>query len=151
MKIWIYLIFITFLPGIELRGSIPIAILYYKENILLSFVIITLVNILLIPIVFLLWHYILILAEKIPFIKRYLDNIQGRARRFIDKYGFLGLMLFVAIPLPGTGAYTGAFAAEIFKMNKKKAFIAVAMGVIIAAVIVTLASAGVISIKIIGR
>ncbi len=147
MKIWIYLIFITFLPGIELRGSIPIAILYYKENILLSFVIITLVNILLIPIVFLLWHYILILAEKIPFIKRYLDNIQGRASRFIDKYGFLGLMLFVAIPLPGTGAYTGAFAAEIFKMNKKKAFIAVAMGVIIAGVIVTLASAGVISIK----
>ena len=147
MKIWIYLIFITFLPGIELRGSIPIAILYYKENVLLSFVIITLVNILLIPIVFLLWHYILILAEKIPFIKRYLDNIQGRASRFIDKYGFLGLMLFVAIPLPGTGAYTGAFAAEIFKMNKKKAFIAVAMGVIIAGVIVTLASAGVISIK----
>ena len=151
MKIWIYLIFITFLPGIELRGSIPIAILYYKENILLSFVIITLVNILLIPIVFLLWHYILILAEKIPFIKRYLDNIQGRAGRFIDKYGFLGLMLFVAIPLPGTGAYTGAFVAEIFEMNKKKAFIAVTMGVIIAAVIVTLASAGVISIKIIGR
>ena len=151
MKIWIYLIFITFLPGIELRGSIPIAILYYKENVLLSFVIITLVNILLIPIVFLLWHYILILAEKIPFIKRYIANIQGRASRFIDKYGFLGLMLFVAIPLPGTGAYTGAFVAEIFEMNKKKAFIAVAMGVIIAGVIVTLASAGVISIKIIGR
>lgn len=155
MKIWIYLIFITFLPGIELRGSIPLAILYYKENVLLSFTIITVANILLTPIAFLMWHYILVLAEKIPIVKKYLErylaNVQRRSKRFIDKYGFLGLMLFVAIPLPGTGAYTGAFVAEIFEMNKKKAFIAIAMGVVIAGIIVTLASAGIISIRLIGK
>ncbi len=145
------MIFITFLPGIELRGSIPIAILYYKENVLLSFTVITFVNIFLIPIVFLLWHYILILAEKIPFVKKYLANIQRRAKRFIDKYGFWGLMIFVAIPLPGTGAYTGAFAAELFEIDKKRAFIAIALGVVIAGIIVTLASTGIISFKMIGK
>jgi len=50
----------------------------------------------------------------------------------MDKYGFWGLMIFVAIPLPGTGAYSGSIAALILGMNKVKAFISISLGVIIA-------------------
>ncbi|HIB85266.1 MAG TPA: ligand-binding protein SH3, partial [Chromatiaceae bacterium] len=56
---------------------------------------------------------------------------------YIDKYGFWGLMVFVMIPLPVTGAYTGSFAAWIFGVKRRKAFLAVSLGVLIAGVIVT--------------
>ena len=55
----------------------------------------------------------------------------------IEKYGFWGLMIFVMIPLPVTGAYSGSFAAWLFNIPKKKAFLAVSLGVIMAGIIVT--------------
>jgi len=64
----------------------------------------------------------------------------------MDKYGFWGLMIFVAIPLPGTGAYSGSIAALILGMNKVKAFISISLGVIIAGIIVALATTGVVKL-----
>lgn len=58
----------------------------------------------------------------------------------IQKYGFWGLMIFVMIPLPGTGAYLGTIAASIFKIERQKAFWAVSIGVTIACIIMALAS-----------
>ena len=58
----------------------------------------------------------------------------------IEKWGFWGLMIFVMIPLPVTGAYTGSFAAWLFNLRKRDAFLAVSLGVIIAGIIVTLIS-----------
>ncbi len=142
----LYLIVITFVPGVELRGAIPLAITVYKMSPLVAFLIITFVNILIIPVVFLLWDLALFLARKIKFIDIYLKKLDARSRSVIEKYGFWGLTLFVAVPLPGTGAYTGAFIAEIFGMEKKKAFWAVALGVLIAGIIVTLLTTGALSV-----
>ncbi len=58
----------------------------------------------------------------------------------IEKYGFWGLMVFVMIPLPGTGAYLGTIAASIFKIERKKAFWAVSLGVFISCIIMAIAS-----------
>ena len=58
----------------------------------------------------------------------------------IEKYGFWGLMIFVMIPLPGTGAYVGTIAAAIFKIERRKAFWAVSLGVIISCIIMAIAS-----------
>ncbi len=142
----LYLIVITFVPGVELRGAIPLAITVYKMSPLVAFLIITFVNILIIPVVFLLWDLALFLARKIKFIDIYLKKLDARSRSVIEKYGFWGLTLFVAVPLPGTGAYTGAFIAEIFGMEKKKAFWAVALGVLIAGIVVTLLTTGALSV-----
>ena len=60
----------------------------------------------------------------------------------IDRYGFLGLMLFVGIPLPGTGAWTGSLVASLFDMDLKKASIAILFGICLAAVIMTVFSYG---------
>ena len=60
----------------------------------------------------------------------------------IDRYGFLGLMLFVGIPLPGTGAWTGSLVASLFDMDLKKASISILLGIFLAAVIMTLFSYG---------
>lgn len=58
----------------------------------------------------------------------------------IQKYGFWGLMIFVMIPLPGTGAYMGTIAAAIFKISRKKAFLAISIGVFISCVVMAIAS-----------
>ena len=62
----------------------------------------------------------------------------------IEKYGYLGLMLFVAVPLPGSGAWTGCFIASLLDMDKKKSFIAALLGVCIAAVIMMIFSFGIL-------
>lgn len=60
----------------------------------------------------------------------------------IDRYGFLGLILFVGIPLPGTGAWTGSLVASLFDMDLKKASISILLGIFLAAVIMTVVSYG---------
>ena len=60
----------------------------------------------------------------------------------IDRYGFLGLVLFVGIPLPGTGAWTGSLVAALFDMDLKKASVSILLGIFLAAVIMTLVSYG---------
>ena len=63
----------------------------------------------------------------------------------IEKLGFWGLVLFVGVPLPGTGAWTGCLIATILRMDKKKAFLAAALGVIMASIIMMLISYGVLA------
>lgn len=60
----------------------------------------------------------------------------------IDRYGFFGLMLFVGIPLPGTGAWTGSLVAALFDMDLKKASVSILLGIFLAAVIMTAISYG---------
>lgn len=147
----LYGILLTLVPSIELRGSIPLLLLAYKKSFYYA-ILITGINILITPIVFLLWDLFLVIAKKVNILNRfvnfYLKNLQKRSQKTIEKYGFWGLMFFVAIPLPGTGAYSGALIAEIFGMNKLKAFIAISLGVIIAGLIVTLAVLGIIPLRI---
>lgn len=62
----------------------------------------------------------------------------------IEKYGYLGLLLFVGIPLPGTGAWTGAGLAVLLNLNKKKAFVSIMLGVILASIIMSILSYGIL-------
>ncbi len=147
MKGFLHLLVLTFVPGIELRGSLPLSILYYHNSPFVSFFVLTTFNILIVPVVFLLWDVAIFLADKIKIIDIYLAKLRRRSEKAVEKYGFWALALFVAIPLPGTGAYTGAFIAELFGMNKRKAFLSVAIGVFIAGLLVMLMSVGVFSLR----
>ena len=150
LKAWFYLFFVTFLPAVELRGSIPLAIASYKLPVIPSTIVITIANILITPLVFLLYDLFIWISHKIPFldrfVKNYLTNLQKRAQPYMDKYGFWGLMIFVAIPLPGTGAYSGSLAALIFGMNKMKAFVSISLGVILAGIIIALVTTGAVKL-----
>ena len=70
---------------------------------------------------------------------RYVHRTLNRAEEKVRKYGYWGVMLFVAIPLPVTGAYTGTLAAWLLKLDIKKAFWFLALGVVIAGIIVSIA------------
>jgi len=83
------------------------------------------------------------LLMKIKSIKKILVKIENKAlkkKTQIDKYGYLGLLLFVGIPLPGTGAWTGALLAILLNLDKKKSFIYILLGVILASIIMSIVS-----------
>ena len=76
---------------------------------------------------------------------RYLERVRSRGRPIVEKYGLLGLALFVAVPLPVTGAYTGTILSWLLNMEWRRSFLGVAIGVVIAGVIVTCVTLGIIA------
>jgi uncharacterized membrane protein len=131
----------SFLPISELRGGIPIAYLS-GNSLLLSFLACTLVNILVVPLFWLFLDEINHLLMRNEFYSRIFTKNVERARRkiqkSIEKYEYIGLMIFIAIPLPLTGAYTGVLGAWALGMERRKAIVYSIFGVIIAGMIVSL-------------
>jgi uncharacterized membrane protein len=137
----------TVLPISELRGGIPLGISLGLDP-LFTFFIAVIANVLIFfPIFFALRLFYDKLLSRIPLFNKYLDNLRKRGKPKVEKYGFWGLTLFVAIPLPITGAYTGTILAWLLGMDWKKAFPAVGLGVIVAGVVVLLITLGIISIS----
>lgn len=133
-------IIVATLPIAELRGSIPLAILQFKFPWLKAFVLSIFGNML--PIIpwILFLNYFQGKLMRFALINRFFTWLFARTRRkgkLIEEYETLGLMLFVSIPLPITGAWTGAIAAFIFGIRFRHAMLAITIGVIIAGVIVT--------------
>ncbi|HBE90189.1 MAG: hypothetical protein A3E37_05240 [Candidatus Andersenbacteria bacterium RIFCSPHIGHO2_12_FULL_46_9] len=138
---------IAMLPVGELRGAIPVAILVYKIPWPLAMVIAIAGNML--PVYFLLLFFEAVtnwLMQRFHWAKRLFDWLFERTRRKLNKqvkkYGYWALAIFVAIPLPATGAWTGAMAAFVFGLPEKKSFLAILLGVCLAAIIVTLVTIG---------
>jgi len=142
----IEVLMVSAMPLSELRGGIPLA-LYLGFSPLESYILAVLGNLIPVP-------FILLLLDKIKNIKiKFISKIYlatttriEKRRSIIEKYGYVGLMLFVAVPLPITGAWTGSLLAFLLGLNKLKSFIAISVGVSLAGIIVTLTSVGVLHI-----
>lgn len=147
-------ILITFatsmVPVLELRAAIPAAVAM-GLNIVPAYIVSVVGNLLPIPFIIL-------------FIRKIFEWMRGRNKKFkaivekleakaeknkekVLKYEFWGLVLLVAVPLPGTGAWTGALVAAMMDMQLKRAMPAIAIGVMIAGLVVSLATCGVIGFK----
>ena len=130
-------------PISELRGAIPWAILEYHFPWYYAFLLAVIGNILPVPFILLFLSNVSRLLSRIGIINRILQWFFENTRRrgtFIQKYHRLGLMLFVAIPLPITGACTGSIAAVLLGVEFKHAFLSICAGILIAGVIVTCAT-----------
>jgi len=135
---------VTLSPITELRGGIPLGI-SLGLNPLFTFFITVIANALLFfPIFLVLCQFSDKLLSRFQIFNRYLDDVRRKGNPKVAKYGFLGLTLLVAIPLPVTGVYTATILSWLLGMNWRKAFLAIGLGVIIAGVIVLLATLGVI-------
>jgi len=144
MKDIALVILVTLSPISELRGGIPLGIAL-GLNPALVFVIAIVANALLFfPIFFALKLFYHRLSPRFPLLTRHLEKVKEKGKPKVDKYGFLGLTLFVAIPLPVTGVYTATFLSWLLGMEWKKAFPAIGLGVVIAGVIVLLVTLGVL-------
>ncbi len=131
---------LSVLPISELRGAIPYA-LANKMPLWLAYVFCVGLNSLVGPAVYIFLGTVHKLLYRIAFYKNFFDRFIERSRKKmkdkVEKYGYLGLAVFVAIPLPVTGAYTGTLGAFILGMERKKALLAIALGVVAAGVIVS--------------
>jgi len=141
-------IFLTALTPIgELRASIPLGLTVFHQPIWIVFVVSIIGN--MIPPMLILWLFPKIsqwLMAKSRLMNRFLTWLFERTRKKtkdkIERYGDLALIIFVAIPLPNTGAWTGALAAWLFGIPFKKAVPNIFYGVLIAGVVVTLITTG---------
>lgn len=150
MKNILIAILLSLSPVSELRGGLPYAL---SEGVdpLLSFIICVAANIIIIPLLFIFLSTLHKTFLRYKFYKRIfnrgLASMNKKASLFEKRYSMLGytaLTLFTAIPFPTTGAYTSTFIAWLLGLNKLKSGIAIAIGVIIAGIIVLMASLGVI-------
>lgn len=133
-------VIIAMLPILELRGAIPIAINTLAMPWYHALPLALIGNMLPVPFILLFLAGITRGLSRIGFCRRFLDWLFERTRRrgrIIERYQRIGLVLFVAIPLPVTGAWTGSLAASIFGLKLKHAFLAIFAGVLIAGTIVT--------------
>ncbi len=145
---------ITLIPAFELRASIPYGILQGSVSLpfhitvtgmgmhfFTVFIICAIANIFLGTLLYPCLTYIHRIFERIPIISKLWQRIiarsQSRLAPYVSKYGTIGIALFIAVPLPGSGSYSGALGAYILGLNYRQFFIANIIGVLIAAIAVT--------------
>ena len=138
------LIWITFLPFLELRASIPYGIIKANLDWFLVFFVCIITNIFLGIILYPLLGKIIKIFTKISIIdkcyQKYVEKTQKKIHATVEKYGEWAVAIFIGIPLPGSGVYSGALAAYLIGLNYKKFIIANIIGVLIAGIIVTIIS-----------
>ena len=133
---------ISMVPILELRGGMIAAALFGLPW-LRALLFCVIGNMLPMPFVLLLIDKIFDLLKKTKTFRPIVEKLEQRAlghREKIEKYEFWGLVLFVGIPLPGTGGWTGSLAAALMGLRFKKAFPAVILGILLAATIMSLVS-----------
>ena len=140
---------ISLMPILELRGGL-IAAALIGLNPVSSYIISIIGNI--IPVPFILFLMTKILNKmrncNIKIFNKFaafLDNKVEKHKGQIEKFGYLGVVLFVGIPLPGTGAWTGTLIASVLELDKKKTFGAVLIGIFMASIIMMLLSFGILA------
>lgn len=159
LKKYLIVLLVSMVPLIELRGAIPISQLPEMTlplvgtigmdlPIIPSYIICIIGNMLPVPIIYLFARKVLEWGKNKPVVGKFftfcLEKGEKGGRKLTEKAGrgtFVALLLFVGIPIPGTGAWTGTLAASILDMDFKSTIIAVMLGVLLAGVIMMTASA----------
>ncbi len=140
---------VSMVPLVELRGAIPIGVAYGLPIVPL-YIVSIIGNMIPVPFIFFFARKILVWGADKPVIGKFfkfcLEKGEKGGKKLQSKAGkglFWALLLFVGIPLPGTGAWTGTLAASLLDMDFKSSVIAIMLGVVLAGLIMGLASAGV--------
>jgi len=135
------IVIITLTPPFELRASIPYGILVAREPWAPVVLVAAVVNILLGPILYFLLDNLLHLLLRLRLFdnlwRRTIVRTQRKIHPLVEKYGTLGLGLFIGVPLPGSGVYSGAFGGYLLGFSRREFYLATVIGVLIAAAAVT--------------
>lgn len=141
---YVYIFLISLLPIIELRGAIPVAAVM-GLNPFASYIVSVIGNLVPVPFILLFITRFCEFLKKVKYLNKlplWLEKKVAKNEGKITKYKNWGLLIFVAIPLPGTGAWTGALVASFLSYKFKDAFLSILAGVLIAGFIMTAASYG---------
>lgn len=140
---------ISMVPLIELRGAIPYGLGFGLAP-LPTYALAIVGNCLPVPIILFFVKRVLFWMQgcSVELFRRVADFVIRKAQKNrdrVEKYAALGLFLFVAIPLPGTGAWTGSLVAAMFDMKKRYAFLSIFLGVLTAGIIMSLITGGILA------
>lgn len=147
LKNYLWVFFLSMVPVLELRAAIPIGATLGLEWVA-NYLICVIGNMIPVPIILLFVRHVLEWMKKIPRLDKIALWVENKAQKNtpkVQKYASLGLLIFVALPLPGTGAWTGALVAATLDMRMKYAIPSIFCGVLIAGLIMSLASYGLVS------
>jgi len=143
---------VSMVPVVELRGAIPIGV-SMGVPVIRAYIIAVIGNMIPVPFIYFFARKILVWGKDKKYTGRFftfcLEKGESGGKKLMAKAGagtFLALLIFVGIPLPGTGAWTGTLAASILKMDFKKSILAVMLGVLLAGVIMATVSGGIYSV-----
>ena len=146
LKKYLWVFFVSMVPLIELRGAVPIS-QALKLPVIPSFIIAIIGNMLPVPVIYLFPRKVLLWGADKPVIGKFfswcIEKGEKGGKKLQEKAGrglFVALLLFVGIPVPGTGAWTGTLAASILDMDFKSTVAAVMLGVLLAGVIMMVVS-----------
>lgn len=145
MKIFLSTMLMAMVPVIELRGAIPFGVaagISVKQALTCAII----GNLIPIPFILLFLRKVFLWMRKIsPGFENIVEKLESRAKSkkgIVDKYEIIGLIILVAIPLPGTGAWTGALVATVLDIRMRRALPAITVGVIIAGILVSVVTYG---------
>lgn len=140
MKEFIEVLLLSMVPLIEQRGAIPLGIIVYNLNPLAVFAVSFLGSLVPVPFILFFFSYIFEWLGKTRILKWFYDFIERKVekgRGKVEKYEKWGLLIFVAIPLPTTGLWTGSMVAAFLKMDKKKSAVYIILGGLVSAAVIT--------------
>ncbi len=144
----LYVLLAAALPVVELRGAIPLGValgLSPWESFLLAL----LGNLLVAPVALLLLPWAVEAATRVPVLRRAWEALEARVRlrgeEQVQRLGALGLFLFVAVPLPGTGAWSGSVLAVVLGLKRRYALLAISLGVVAAGLLTLLLTGGAVA------
>ena len=143
IKAILWLVAVTLIPALELRASIPVGIFGLAETV--SWPVVVLICV--VANIILGWVVFLVMGPVFTFLRKWrwfenriwpiLEKTQHKIHPYVEKYGEIGVAVFIGIPLPGSGVYTGAFGSYLLGLDRRKFAIANIIGVLIAAAAVT--------------
>jgi len=143
---------LTISPVFELRGGLPIVVEYAVNGVSVwpYFLLVLALNIGVIFLIFLFFDFVHGVLMRLRWYRKVVGGVLRRLQKKIDRveskmdrWGYFALMFFVAVPFPGTGAWTGAMVAWVMGLDRVKSFFAIAAGVVIAGLLVLLFSLGI--------
>ena len=145
MRVFFSTILMAMVPVIELRGAIPFGVaagISVKQALVCAII----GNLISIPFILLFLRRVFVWMRKISTgFENLVEKLELRAKRkkgIVDKYEIIGLIILVAIPLPGTGAWTGALVATVLDIRMRRALPAITIGVVIAGIVVSVVTYG---------
>jgi len=145
--IWAALLSMT--PVVEMQGGIPVAIAA-GYPFWLAFIVCFVANIAIVPIIY---FFLEVIHKRLLHVNhtyqslfdKVMERTRKKTQKLVDKYGVYGVIVLVALPGPGTGAYTATLASWFFGLNRWKAFIAISIGMFFAALIILGATLGIMN------
>ena len=144
---FVHVMLLSIVPWVELRLAIPYGIAHLRLPPAVAFAAAVLASwAVILPVFVGLDRFYVRFLSRSPLVRRLIEEVRRHGRRYVERWGVLGVGIYVSLPVPGPGVYSGAVLAWAFGLPRRQAIAALAIGVLVSAFLVTLISTGLIAV-----